>query len=69
MNIVAIALIYAHVMLIPILAQVPGFLLVFNVYTVLLLAIYAYEKLVASADEKGRLRWSPTLPWPITCVS
>lgn len=50
MNIIAIALIYAHVMLIPSLAQVPGFLLVFNVYTVLFLAIYAYEKLVASAD-------------------
>lgn len=43
-------------MLIPRLAPVPGFLIVFNVYTVLFVALYAYEKLVASADEKKQAK-------------
>ena len=46
LNFAAIALIWLHVNVIPRIANVPNFLLVFDLYTLLFLAMYVYKKFV-----------------------
>lgn len=50
LNFVVIALIWLHVNVIPRIANVPFFTIVFDIYTVLFLALYAYQKFIKDAD-------------------
>lgn len=53
LNFVVIALIWLHVNLIPRIANVPYFTLVFDLYTLVFLALYIYQKFIADADMKN----------------
>lgn len=52
LNFVVIALIWLHVNVIPRIANVPYFTIVFDIYTVIFLAFYFYKKFITDADMK-----------------
>lgn len=53
LNFVVIALIWLHVNVIPRIANVPYFTIVFDIYTVIFLAFYFYKKFITDADMKN----------------
>ncbi|TCD53614.1 iron reductase [Alloscardovia theropitheci] len=53
LNFVVVALIWLHVHLIPRVANITSFIIVFNVYTLVSLGTYAYRKFVSSYDERS----------------
>lgn len=53
LNFVVIALIWLHVNVIPRIANVPYFTIVFDIYTVIFIAIYFYKKFITDADMKN----------------
>lgn len=53
LNCVVIALIWLHVNVIPRIANVPYFTIVFDIYTVIFLAFYFYKKFITDADMKN----------------
>lgn len=50
LNLVIIALIWVHVNVIPRIANVPNFILIFDLYTLIFLAFYVYKKFIIDAD-------------------
>ncbi|GHV97638.1 hypothetical protein lacNasYZ03_13040 [Lactobacillus nasalidis] len=52
LNFVVIALIWVHVHVIPRITALPYFSLVFDLYTLLFLSLYAYQKFVAGGDPR-----------------
>lgn len=53
LNFVIIALIWLHVNVIPRIANVPYFTLVFDLYTLVFLALYVYQKFITDANMKN----------------
>lgn len=53
LNLVVVALIWLHVNVIPRIANIPYFLLIFDLYTLVFLAFYAYQKFIKDADMKN----------------
>ena len=53
LNFVVITLIWLHVNVIPRIANVPYFTIVFDIYTVIFLAFYFYKKFITDADMKN----------------
>lgn len=50
LNFVVIALIWLHVNVIPRIANVPYFVLTFDIYTLVFIGLYAYQKFIVDAD-------------------
>lgn len=63
LNFAVIGLIWLHVQVIPRIRNLPYFTLVFNLYTLFFLSLYAYQKVVAAADPRrqGQLAGSKRL--------
>lgn len=53
LNFVVIALIWIHVNVIPRIANVPYFVLIFDIYTLIFIGLYAYQKFIVDADMRN----------------
>lgn len=53
LNFLVIVLIWLHVNVIPRIANVPYFLIIFDIYTLFFIALYAYQKFIIDADMKN----------------
>ena len=53
LNFVVIALIWIHVNVIPRIANVPYFDLIFDIYTLIFIGLYAYQKFIVDADMRN----------------
>lgn len=62
LNFVVIALIWLHVNVIPRLTNVPYFVPAFDVYTLIFIGIYSYQKFIVDADMKNSGVISKTVP-------